>query len=222
MANQTQGTNQAAGPKDPSKESKYPHNYPSGIYRFSILNQKLACGKHAGKPPYLALEVGLVSLKKPDNPKDSKYIIPEGARRTLAVYFTPKTIQRSKAFLKFLGFDMDTLQPHQLDAQSAQQRNLPFVSFTGKEFDGTIKPNERGFDEVGFFERQGGGGLLGSTPAAPAAAIYNLAVLWKQAGGLSNPDSVKPPVSENLADPDGGSTSSPEPFAPVDDYNGEF
>lgn len=206
-----------------NQTSKYPKNYPPGVYTFKVIDAKLTNGKDASKPPFLKMEVALVSLNKADNSKDSKYIIPEGARKYVDVYFTEKAIERSMALLKLFGF---TLGPGgtarsmaQLDKDHAAQRSLAHFPLAGKTFDGAIKLGEKGYDEVMFFTNAGGA-FLSKVPSAPSAAVYNLDALWKKASGNTS-QQVQAPVSQNLADPDGGA-HCPEPFAPFDDYDGEF
>lgn len=166
------------------KTSKYPANYPPGIYRFRVSDHVLAASKTAGNPPYLQFEVELAKLKKATNSANSKYVIPDGALRQMRAFFTPKTKEKTIAFLKQLGFTGTSLA--QLDRDQARQRNVQFFSLAGAEFDGTIKLGEKNqqgkqYDEVGFFvdEEGKGGGLLGKVNRASASAVANLEALWR-------------------------------------------
>jgi hypothetical protein len=109
-----------------NKKSKFQDLHPAGNYRLKVLSHVVARTKE-GKP-YLKMKCEVLSLISGGNGTEIKF----GSYRFVDLYFTEKTIEKTKGHLKAAGFSG---APSQLDPSSANH-----VSIAGYEFDASNNP----------------------------------------------------------------------------------
>src|SRR4051794_23313056 len=115
---------------------KYQEIHPKGIYEVEITGQALAETK--GTPtnpskPYLKLKIKILALKKADNGQKPTIIL--NGTRFLDLYFTEKTIERTKKLITAAGFKGKSLL--QLSPEHPQHSSI-----VGFKFDASNTPEQ--------------------------------------------------------------------------------
>lgn len=116
----------------PEQTRKYQDVYPEGVYTLEVLGNTMAQKKlENGEPdpsatPYAIVKAKVVSLKKTKNGAAAPSLI-LGGHRELMLFFTEKTIEKTRDFLKAAGFRGSDLR--ELKEGHASHKSLAGFTF---------------------------------------------------------------------------------------------
>jgi hypothetical protein len=124
-------------------ETKSNYKYPDGIYRLEILSNTLA---QNDRQTYIVLSCKVLAIKKGDS---QKFVA--GKFRTVKLWTTEASIERTKSFLQFAQFPAGT------SVSRLHKDHNEHHSLAGVQFDASCRINDRGYDEFSALQQNGGG-----------------------------------------------------------------